>query len=182
MYRFNGRDNRLERLLESSLLVMEALAGFEHKYSYALVGHSGDGPSIRLCSYGNPPQTRKDRLKILQKMVAHSQYCMSGDYTLGATKRAVVEVAAEEGDDYFVITISDANLARYGIAPAAVSKALTANPKVNAYIIFIASLQNEVHELLPALPTGKAFFCQETSELPGMLRSILTASAVVESS
>ena len=42
MYRFNGSDQRLERLLEATLLIMEALDGFDTKYSYSICGHSGD--------------------------------------------------------------------------------------------------------------------------------------------
>jgi hypothetical protein len=31
MYRFNGHDKRLERMVEACLLIMESLHGFEHK-------------------------------------------------------------------------------------------------------------------------------------------------------
>ena len=37
-----GSDERLERLLECTMMIMEALDGFESKFEYALVGHSGD--------------------------------------------------------------------------------------------------------------------------------------------
>jgi hypothetical protein len=57
---------------------MEGLAGFEHKYQWSIVGHSGDGAAIPLVSYENPPRTQADRLKILMTMQAHSQYCSSG--------------------------------------------------------------------------------------------------------
>ena len=42
MFRFNGADGRLERLLECTMMIMEALDGFESKFEYALIGHSGD--------------------------------------------------------------------------------------------------------------------------------------------
>ena len=42
-----------------------------------------------------------------------------------------------------------------GITASDVSKALTGNSKVSAYMIFIATLANEAHELLPQLPSGK---------------------------
>jgi hypothetical protein len=57
---------------------------------------------------------------------------------------AVKEVADVEADDYFVFAVSDANLSRYGIAPDALGKALVKDERVNAYCIFIASLQDEV--------------------------------------
>lgn len=43
---------------------------------------------------------------------AHSRSCPSGDNSLEAAKLAVKEVVAEEGDDYFVFLLSDANLGR----------------------------------------------------------------------
>ncbi|CAF4203208.1 unnamed protein product [Rotaria socialis] len=48
MYRFNGVDNRLERQCECVLMFLESLAGFEHKFTYDIVGHSGDEHSIEL--------------------------------------------------------------------------------------------------------------------------------------
>lgn len=48
MARFNGQDNRLDRLLQVTLLIMEGLKGFEHKFDYSIVGHSGDSPEIEL--------------------------------------------------------------------------------------------------------------------------------------
>lgn len=42
MYRFNGFDQRLERMLEIAVIIMESLAGFEDKLSYSITGHSGD--------------------------------------------------------------------------------------------------------------------------------------------
>lgn len=82
-----GTDQRLVRLMETCLLIMESFTGFESKFSWTIVGHSGDGPAIPLVEYGKPPQTRKERLKVLQRMYAHSQYCASGDYTLEAIQQ-----------------------------------------------------------------------------------------------
>ena len=39
-------------------------------------------------------QNEHERLKVLQRMWAHAQYCMSGDCTLEATAAAIEEVAA----------------------------------------------------------------------------------------
>jgi hypothetical protein len=78
MYRFNGVDNRLERELESVLMVMEAFSGFETKILYDIVGHSGDGHDIRIVDANATPKNEAERLKILKTMLAHSQFCSSG--------------------------------------------------------------------------------------------------------
>lgn len=64
MYRFNGQDGRLERVLETSLMIMESFAGFETKFDYAIMGHSGDAPVIPFVDFGAPPADRKERLKV----------------------------------------------------------------------------------------------------------------------
>ena len=83
MYYFNGMDFRLDRLLETAVMIMESFHGFENKFSYEMVGHSGNGPNIPLISYDKPPANEKERYAVLQKIIAHTQYCLSGDYTLG---------------------------------------------------------------------------------------------------
>lgn len=155
MYRFNGEDGRLNRILDLAVLVMEARArvrarrilhdscvrcaqgflGFESKFDYCIVGHSGDsdwcgaaglerapvtpGRSIKFVDYGPKPTNRKQRLSILHQMSAHAQFCQSGDNTVEATARAIRDVASLTGDHTgTVIVVSDANLRRYGIAPA----------------------------------------------------------------
>jgi hypothetical protein len=57
-------------------------------------------------------------------MIAHSEYCSSGDSTVEALQCAIYNVTKEEADDYFVFGVSDANLARYGIRPQQLSDAL----------------------------------------------------------
>lgn len=52
----------------------------------------GDGPEMMIVEYGKPPQNRKERLKVLRKMSAHSEYCSSGDSTLEAIHLAVNDV------------------------------------------------------------------------------------------
>ena len=44
MYYFNGHDKRLDRSLQCAVMLFEAFAGFEHRYHYSMVGHSGDTP------------------------------------------------------------------------------------------------------------------------------------------
>ena len=69
MYYFNNYDARLERTLQTAVMIFEAFAGFEHKYRYSLVGHSGDTPCAPLVEYGMPPPNEKERLKVVQRMV-----------------------------------------------------------------------------------------------------------------
>src|SRR3990167_1035651 len=95
MYRFNGQDGRLDRLLEVVCLIMESFYSFEAKYSYSIVGHSGglfdfpsiqcaqliicsfsvhfkDGPRIPFINFNQPISNNKERLQILQKMQLHT--------------------------------------------------------------------------------------------------------------
>jgi hypothetical protein len=68
---------------------MEALDGFENKFHYSIIGHSGDSSHIEFISYGNPPKSIKERLKIIENMNSHAQYCGSGDTTIEASSSAV---------------------------------------------------------------------------------------------
>lgn len=47
MYTFNRIDKRLQRLMETSIFLFESFEGFEKKYTYRMVGHSGTGPEVR---------------------------------------------------------------------------------------------------------------------------------------
>lgn len=77
-------------------------------------------------------------------MHAHSQFCWSGDNTVNAAKYAIDSLAKEDSDESIVIILSDANLERYNISPQVLARALTSHePKVQAYAIFIGSLDNE---------------------------------------
>ena len=104
-------------MLDTVIMFMESFAGFENKYDYSIVGHSGDSHWIPFVDHGLPPKTRKERLRVLQKMLAHSQFCMSGDHTLEATQQAIRNMSQTEADDRYVFVVSDANLRRYGISP-----------------------------------------------------------------
>ena len=105
---------------------------------------------------------------------------MSGDHTLEATREAIDEAAShlEHVDEAFVFVLSDANLERYGIRPAAFADALTSNPKVHAHACFLASLGGAAERLKEALPAGRASVCLDASELPQAFRAMLTASAL----
>lgn len=176
MYRFNGQDQRLERVLETSLMVMESFAGFDKTLEYAIVGHSGDSPEIPFVDFGSPPADRKERLKVLQKMVAHTQYCMSGDHTVESIARGVQRVTESEADDYFVLVVSDANLERYRIQPARVGALLAADPRVKAHAIFIASIANEADRIRQQLPAGRGHVCLDTADLPRTFQKIFSSA------
>lgn len=176
MYRFNGQDGRLERMLETSLMVMESFAGFDKTLEYSIVGHSGDSPDIPFVAFGEPPADRKQRLKVLQKMAAHAQYCSSGDYTVEAVARAVKRVAEQYADDYYVLVVSDANLDRYGIRPARIGELLAADPRVKAHAIFIASLADEAERIKRQLPAGRGHVCLDTADLPRTFQQIFSAA------
>eukprot|EP01116_Phalansterium_solitarium_P021620 TRINITY_DN6799_c0_g1_i1.p1 TRINITY_DN6799_c0_g1~~TRINITY_DN6799_c0_g1_i1.p1 ORF type:complete len:352 (+),score=63.07 TRINITY_DN6799_c0_g1_i1:188-1243(+) len=176
MYRFNHQDKRLDRLILSTVMIMEAFEGFEHKYHYSIVGHSGDSPEIPLVDYIKPPRNRNERLKILQKMKAHSEYCVSGDSTVDAVSTAVDNVVEAEADEYFVFAVSDANLRRYGIRPQQIQSVLTQDVRVNAIVIFIASFADEADAIRDSLAAGQAFVCLDTAKLPGIFKNIFTST------
>jgi hypothetical protein len=243
MIRFNGQDRRLERMLEASLMVMEALprklveeegAGAGGAVSaqqgeeggdsgnselaeyieYSITGHSGDTAEEVFVDFPDAPEAsssvedlfgimgggrtrysskrrqkhriprgvlnEKDKMAVLEKMVAHSQFCMPGDHTLQATEIAVNRAlqGAEEGDNTqrIVIVLSDANFYRYGIEPKDLSRLMRKSEKVKVHMILIASLGDEAEEVARQLPLGYAHLCSESSDLPAILRKILVSS------
>eukprot|EP00092_Neocalanus_flemingeri_P037789 GFUD01041137.1.p1 GENE.GFUD01041137.1~~GFUD01041137.1.p1 ORF type:complete len:1900 (+),score=456.60 GFUD01041137.1:60-5702(+) len=178
MYRFNGHDQRLERMMEATLMVMEGLEGFGDRIKFDICGHSGEESDLPFVSHMKAPENNKERLKVLKEMSAHSQFCMSGDHTLSAAVLAINELGmvADQYDESFVIVLSDANFDRYGIRPESFGKILNRNENVNAYAIFIGSLGNQADELSKRLPAGKSFVCMDTKKLPEILQTIFTAA------
>jgi hypothetical protein len=196
MYRFNGQDRRLERMLEAVLLLMESLpsssktAGSSESSSpneevgnvdYCVSGHSGDSSNIRFLDFGMPkPNNEQERLELLEAMVAHSQYCSSGDNTLSAVGKAVDNILANTEDDQkmdrYVFVMSDANFDRYGISPEYLARAMTKDKRVKVHFILIASLADEAERIAKALPVGHAHICFDTNSIPSVLKSILTAA------
>ena len=73
-------------MMESSLMVMEAFEGHEDKFTYDIVGHSGEEPAIPFVvgtskrgqgrvgpgSRGEP-RNEKERLEVLREIHAHAQ-------------------------------------------------------------------------------------------------------------
>ncbi|XP_063703631.1 von Willebrand factor A domain-containing protein 8 [Culicoides brevitarsis] len=178
MYRFNGYDGRLDRELEAVVMVMEAFDGFEKKIKYDVVGHSGESYCVPFVDLKNPPDNDKLRLETIRMMHAHSQYCWSGDNTINATKHAIKELAKEDCDEALVVVLSDANLARYGISPKRFGEALMTNPKVQAYVVFIGSLDKEAEIIKREMPAGRSFICMDTKDLPQIMKTIFESSVL----
>merc|ERR1719419_529382 len=188
MYRFNGVDGRLARQCESILMLMEALETHESKICYDIVGHSGEAHAIEFVRSNTPPKNSKERLEVLKMMHAHSQFCLSGDYTLKATKYAINDITRpfsassgsgdttfDEADEYFVVVLSDANFSRYGISHSEFGRILTSDQRVNSFAIFIGSLGDQAYLLQEKLPAGRAFVCMDTKDLPKVLQQIFTS-------
>ncbi|XP_023290706.1 von Willebrand factor A domain-containing protein 8 [Orussus abietinus] len=178
MYRFNGYDGRLDREMEACVMVMEAFEGYEGKIRYDIVGHSGEDYHIPFVDQSQPPVDNKRRLQVVKTMHAHSQFCISGDYTLEATQYAISSLAKEDSDESIVVVLSDANLARYGIRPERFSSILTSNKDVNAYAIFIGSLGDQAARLTKKMPSGRAFVCMDLRDIPRILQQIFAASVL----
>ncbi|XP_076294765.1 von Willebrand factor A domain-containing protein c12.2 isoform X2 [Lasioglossum baleicum] len=176
MYRFNGYDGRLDREMEACVMVMEAFSGYEGKFQYEVVGHSGEQHDIVFVKHTQPPTDNRRRLEVIQMMHAHSQFCMSGDHTLEATQHAIASFAKEDSDESIVIVLSDANLERYGIRPEHFAKVLMSNPDVNAYAIFIGSLGDQAERLMQKMPSSRAFICMDLRDIPRILQQIFAVS------
>eukprot|EP00624_Nannochloropsis_granulata_P001880 evm.model.NODE_19120_length_25721_cov_24.254967.6 len=192
MYRFNGEDGRLDRMLEVATMIMES---FEYddrgrkgedddEVEYAIRAHSGDSAKVPLIEFGRPPKTRKDKVAVLEKMAAHAQYCLAGDNTLRATEEAAAELAAyqqqrmEEGreggsNSSYLFVVSDANFERYGIPPRRLGEALVRHgASVRGHVFLIATLGEEAKEAVRQMPVGRAHLCLEVSALPGAMKKI----------
>ena len=77
----------MDRSLETAAMIMEAFEGMEEVIDYSIVAHSGDSPEIPLVEHGQWPGNEAERLGVLRNMVAHSQFCWSGDCTLQAIRK-----------------------------------------------------------------------------------------------
>lgn len=170
MYRFNGYDGRLRRLLEATLMIMEALKD-DNRFDLTIVGHNGDSAEIELVdrSTAQDPATQ---LKILEAMVAHTQYTFAGDSTLEAIELALGKAC--EGD--LVLVISDANLKRYRIDPEDVSSLLRRRD-VHAHLILVGSLGEEAIKLASHIPNERAQVCLDSEDLPLIVKNIVASAA-----
>lgn len=175
MYRFESMDQRLTKLLESTIMVMEAFAGFEDKIDYAMIGHNGDSDCIPLVNFGAAPSNPRERMVVCQKMIAYAQYCLSGDNTVEAMRRSIELVTAAKGDAYFVFVVSDANLRQYGITPRELTEVIRSRRQVQMFCILIATLGQQSSQIQKELPVGHGYECMQTEALPHVLRTIFTS-------
>lgn len=170
MYRFNSYDGRLQRLLEATLMIMEAFKE-DDRFALTIVGHNGDSAEIPLVR-SDTPQDPKTQLKVLERMVAHTQYTFAGDSTLEAIEIATNQ--AHEGD--LVLIISDANLQRYRIDPADVSDLLK-RKGVHAHLVLIGGFGEEANKLAKAIPNERAQVCLDSEDLPLIIKNIIASAA-----
>ncbi|KAI0074593.1 hypothetical protein K474DRAFT_1709721 [Panus rudis PR-1116 ss-1] len=173
MYRFQY-DGRLQRSMETAVMLMETFERLtrKDKYVWDMYGHSGDSPEIPLVEVNNPPKEVRDRWKVVEKMEMVTQYTFAGDYTLEAIDKAVSEVAKFDADDWFVITITDANFGRYNIAAEDLKRVMVKQPKVNTALICIG--EGAEATWIPKYLPGKGFRVANTADIPTVLRSILS--------
>lgn len=167
MYRF-GYDGRLNRLLEATLMIMECFRG-DKRFKLHIIGHNGSSPKIELV-HPSMQLNEATQLKVLEAAVAHTQYTYAGDHTIEAIENAV----DTSDQDTLVIVISDANLNRYDITLNDL-KPLQSS-KVHAHLIFIASLGDEASALARAVPNERAQCCFDTSDLPLIIKKIVTSA------
>ena len=176
MYRFNSMDQRLERLLECAIMIMESFKGHESTLEYSIVGHSGSSDRHELVDFAAPPENKKERMRVCQQMTAVSQHCWSGDNTVEAMKKSIEWVKSSVAEDYFVFVVSDANLQQYGISPVELARIMRSDAQVKMYCIFIASFGSQAKNIQSRLPVGHGFECLDTAELPSVLRKIFRAT------
>ncbi|KAF7330099.1 hypothetical protein MKEN_00274300 [Mycena kentingensis (nom. inval.)] len=173
MYRFQY-DGRLQRSIETAVMLMETFDRLsrKEKYVWDMYGHSGDGPDILLVDALNPPTEMKDRWKVVEKMNMIPQYAFAGDYTVEAIEKSVKNVGSFDADDWFVIAITDANFGRYMIKPEDIARAMNKNPKVHTALICIG--EGAEATWIPKVIPGRGFRLMNTSDIPTVLRSILS--------
>ena len=130
-----------------------------------------------------PPVDEAEQMNILSKMVAHSQYTMSGDNTLRATaeaiERSTTDLQNDTGDtEHYTIVVSDANFERYGISPQRLSSIMTSNATLasGVHVILLASMDEEAQQIVQELPVGHGHVCLQTTDLPNILKDILSGA------
>jgi hypothetical protein len=151
-------------------MIMEALKEDE-RFQLTIVGHNGDSADIPFVGQDTPldPATQ---LRILESMVAHTQYTFAGDRTLEAIESAVGD--ANAGD--LILVISDANLRRYRISPEQVSSLLK-RKDVHAHLVLIGSMGEEATKLAHSIPNERAQVCLDSEELPLIIKNIVASAA-----
>lgn len=108
----------------------------------------------------------------MEQIRNHAQYCQSGDSTLEATRRAITDCMAVEADEHFVFVVSDADLERYAITPAAWNAHLISEPKCHTFAILISQNEREGERILAGIAPGRAYVCEETDALASTFMAI----------
>lgn len=194
MYRFNSHDQRLERLLETTLMIMSSFQKDidtttleEGCVDYAIVGHNGASGAIPLVPFSNdhhhsknaPPTNQKEQFDVLRQMHLHAQFCPAGDHTVEALDSGMAMMMhsfPSELDEKHVFLVSDANLRRYDIKSQDLQRPLDRFPDIRARVIFLATLGSEAHEIVSQLRPGEGHVCLETQDLPLVFQKILRSS------
>ncbi|KAH9028969.1 AAA domain-containing protein [Lactarius pseudohatsudake] len=144
MYRFQ-HDGRLQRSLETAVMLMESfnVLSRKDKYAWDMYGHSGDEPEIPLVKVGDSVEGVSERWAVAQKipsLPAVSRLNVRWPprwLTVAAIEKAVDEVAAFDGDDHFVVALTDANFGQYRITSADLGRVMNRHPKVKTALICI---------------------------------------------
>ena len=84
-----------------------------------------------------------------------------------------------KADEKIVIVVSDANFRRYGISAKDLKEAMEKDSTVVVHLILIASLRDEAREITARLPAGRVHICFDNTELPMVIRKILTANTEI---
>eukprot|EP00966_Prymnesium_polylepis_P115807 2676999-Prymnesium_polylepis.1 len=209
MSRGDALDGRLRRMGATAALLMEALAGFEHKFTYSMSAHSGSSAEVSLVEAGKPPLTVAERARVVSTLFSHAAGSASGDNSLEAARRAISGVASVDADDRFVFLLSDANLGRRvegrcqsgyapdescsaararcppltSLLPSAAAQqlgaVLRASDRVRAYCIFVAE-PLAAQWLSEQLPFGRGFAVQDVAKLPNVIKEIFTHAASMD--
>ena len=79
--------------------------------------------------------------------------------------RAIADCMSAEADEHFVFVVSDADLERYGITPAAWDKILTADSRCHAYAIPLSQNETEAARIVAGITPGRALVCDQTDLL-----------------
>ena len=103
-----------------------------------------------------------------------------GDNTLEATKLAIREITKDEGDEYFCILFSDANIEQYSIRPEDLKALLDLDERVNVFIVFIGTMGMQAQRLRAELPQDRVFVTLSTSQIPAVLKRIFLSSVLKE--
>lgn len=120
-------------------------------------------------------------------MVAHSQFCDTGDRTIEATRKAIADVAARAATSdadadrrHLVVALSDANFSRYGLDPRWWAEALAGSDAVDAHAVMVGSIADEASVVAGALPRGRGHVCFDADELPVVFKRILQHARIID--